>query len=104
MFDKWFGAAAAKQFGTQMAMVLVQRSAEESQKQVRAKSSRKGEKRFEAALNSIEKKIEEFKSSNRLNVYSKAQLGSTFKFTLLDNGFEQEDAERLTTWLLLKCN
>lgn len=103
MFSKWFGASAAKEFGSQMAMLLIQRNTEEQQKQARAKSTRKGEKRFEATLNTIEKRIAEFKVKNRLNVYSKAQLGSTFKFELLDNGFEQEDAERLTTWLLLKC-
>lgn len=104
MFDKWFGAAAAKEFGSQMAMLLVQRSADEAQKQSRAKSARKGEKRFDATLLSIEKRLADFKTKNRLNVYSKAQLGSAFKFCLLDNGFEQEDAEKLTTWLLLKCN
>ncbi len=103
MFNKWFGASAAKEFGSQMAILLIQRNAEEQQKQPRAKSTRKGEKRFEATLNTIEKRVAEFKAKNRLNVYSKAQLGSTFKFALLDNGFDQEDAERLTTWLLLKC-
>jgi len=104
MFDKWFGAAAAKQFGAQMAMLLVQRSAEEAQKQARAKSTRKGEKRFDATLSAIEKRLAQFKSENRLNIYSKAQLGSAFKYALIDNGFDQEDAEKLTTWLLLKCN
>ena len=104
MLDKWFGAGAAKQFGTQMAMLLVQRAATEAEKSTRAKSAKKGEKRFDAALLSIEKKLAEFKTGNRLNIYSKAQLGSAFKFELLDNGFDQEDAEKLTTWLLLKCN
>jgi hypothetical protein len=103
MLDKWFGAAAAKQFGTQMAMLLVQRATSEAEKSARAKSAKKGEKRFDAALLSIERKLAEFKTSNRLNIYSKAQLGSAFKFALLDNGFEQGDAEKLTTWLMLKC-
>ena len=103
MLDKWFGAAAAKQFGTQMAMLLAQKAASETEKHAQSKSVKKSEKRQEATLLSIEKKVAEFTASHRLNIYSKAQLGSAFKFALLDNGFEQDAADKLTTWLLLKC-
>lgn len=103
MLEKWFGAGAAKQFGTQMAMLLVQRATIESRKSTHPRSAKKGEKRFDATLLSIEKQIAEFRATHRLNVYSKAQLGSSFKFTLLDHGFESDVADDMTTWLLLRC-
>lgn len=103
MFDKLFGASAAKQFGTQMAMLLIQRATVEAEKSTRSKSAKKGEKRFDATLHAIEKQVAEFRATHRLNVYSKAQLGSSFKFTLLDHGFENEVADDMTTWLLLRC-
>ncbi|RYH71102.1 MAG: hypothetical protein EON54_00515 [Alcaligenaceae bacterium] len=103
MLDKWFGAGPAKQFGTQIAMLLVQRAAIEAEKSTRSKSAKKGEKRFDATLLSIEKQLAEFRTIHRLNVYSKAQLGSSFKFTLLDHGFESDVADNMTTWLLLRC-
>ena len=40
--------------------------------------------------------------SSKLNIYQKAQLGKTFKFTLIDGGCEPEFAERMTLWLLLQ--
>lgn len=103
MFDKWFGADVAKQFGTQMAMLLVQRAASEAERSARAKSSKQGEKRFDATLHSIEKQLTKFVASHPLNIYSKAQLGSAFKHTLLENSFDPEAAKAMTTWLLLRC-
>ena len=79
MLDKLLGASAAKKFGTQMAMLLVQRVADENEKGGRSKSNKKSEKRFDATLLTIEKRLAEFRTANRLNIYSKAQLGQTFK-------------------------
>ena len=103
MFSKWFDATEAKQFGTEMAMLLNQRTPGDGQKPSQSRSTKKNEKRHEATFKLIEKRIEEFKKTHRLNVYTKAQLGSAFKFTLLDNGHDQDFSERTTTWLLLKC-
>jgi ATP phosphoribosyltransferase regulatory subunit HisZ len=103
MLGKWFDATEAKKFGTEMALLISQRTLNEAQKQTQAKLSRKHEKRHDAAFNLVEKKLEEFKRNHRLNIYTKAQLGSAFKFTLLDNGYDEEFSEKTTTWLLLKC-
>ena len=103
MFDKWFGAAIPKQFGAQMGMLLVQTAAREAGNVSRKKSAKNEEKRFDTTLYSIEKQLAKFTASHRLNIYSKAQLGSAFKFTLLENGFEPEVANTMTTWLLLRC-
>ncbi len=85
-----------------MAQLISQRSATEAEKRSRAKSTKKGEKRYEATFLQVEKRVDEFKKKNPLNIYTKAQLGSAFKYTLLDNGLDQEFADKTTTWLLLK--
>ena len=103
MFTKWFDATEAKKFGTEMALLLSQRNQSEQEKLNRAKSTRKAEKRHEATFLLIEKKLEDFRKQNRLNIYTKAQLGNAFKYTLLDNGFEPDFSDKTTTWLLLKC-
>lgn len=104
MFARFLGGSTAKEFGVQMAMLLVKRAEMEAgKKDTRKQPSRKTEKRFDATLYSIEKQLVEFILNNRLNVYSKAQLGSAFRFTLLENGFDQEAAKAMTTWLLLRC-
>ncbi|OUM03781.1 hypothetical protein [Variovorax sp. JS1663] len=102
MFSKWFDATEAKKFGTDMALLLRERAPVDGSSSG-GKSIKKAEKKHEAAFNLIEKKLEEFKKTHRLNMYTKAQLGSAFKFTLLDNGYDEEFSERTTTWLLLKC-
>lgn len=103
MFDKWFGADISKKFGVQMAMLLVQNADREKSNISRGKSVKKIEKRFDATLQSIEKQLAKFTANQRLNIYSKAQLGSAFKFTLLENSFEPEVVKTMTTWLLLRC-
>ncbi|MDM0027653.1 hypothetical protein QTI27_24125 [Variovorax sp. J31P216] len=103
MILRWFDATAAKNFGTEMALLIAQKNQEEMEKLSRAKSTRKAEKRHEATFLRIEKELGSFKKDHRLNVYTKAQLGNAFKYTLMDNGFDQEFCEKTTTWLLLKC-
>lgn len=103
MFKNWFGVGPAKQFGIQMAMLLVHRAENESKRNLRNKSVKNIEKRFDLTLHTIEKQIIKFKEIHHLNIYSKAQLGTAFKFTLLENGFEIEAANAMTTWLLLRC-
>ncbi len=103
MLIRWFDATAAKKFGTDMALLLAQKSEEEKERLIKAKSTRKAEKRHEATFQRIEKELENFKKNQRLNIYTKAQLGNAFKYTLLDRGFDQEFCDKSTTWLLLKC-
>jgi len=103
MLPRWFDATVAKKFGTDMALLLAQKNQEEKEKLSKAKSTRKAEKRHEATFLRIEKELGIFKKDHHLNVYTKAQLGNAFKYTLLDNGFDQEFCDKTTTWLLLKC-
>ncbi|MGU3628325.1 hypothetical protein [Comamonas sp. C24C] len=102
MLNKWLGADVSKEFGVNMAMLLVKAASKEQSKK-RIKPLKKEEKRFDSALFSIEKQLNNFISINKLNIYSKAQMGSSFKFTLLENGFESDVANSMTTWLLLRC-
>ena len=103
MLISWLDASKVKEFGLEMAEILSQRNSSDAQAKHQNKSIKKNEKRHEATFLLIEKKLTEFKKSNRLNIYTKAQLGSAFKYALLDKGFDQEFSEKTTTWLLLKC-
>ena len=103
MLIKWLDASKAKEFGTEMAEILDQRNSSEAQIKNQGKSAKKNEKRHEATFLLIEKRLAKFKEANKLNIYTKAQLGSAFKYALLDKGYDQEFSEKTTTWLLLKC-
>ena len=102
MIVKWFDASAAKSFGQEMAHLVAAKSPAITPINL-GKSEKKAEKKHESALFQVEKRFEEFRRNNKLNVYTKAQLASAFKYGLLDSGFDQEFAEKTTTWLLLKC-
>ena len=102
MFVKWFDASAAKRFGQEMAQLIAVKSPALNPSGA-GKSEKKTGKQHESALFLVEKRLVEFKKVNTLNIYTKAQLGSAFKYALLDSGFDDEFAEKTTTWLLLKC-
>lgn len=102
MIVRWFDASAAKRFGQEMAQLVATKSSTLSSTGF-AKSEKKIGKAYESALFLVEKKLGEFRKTNKLNVYTKAQLGSAFKHGLLDSGFDLAFAEMTTTWLLLKC-
>ena len=103
MLNKWFDATAAKKFGVEMATLLVERAPEELGRNGKIKWLKKNEKKTAATYATIAKRLAEFKKNNVLNVFKKAQLGSAFKFTLIDKGCDKEFSERTTTWLLLQC-
>ncbi|MBC7609819.1 MAG: hypothetical protein H7228_09640 [Polaromonas sp.] len=103
MFFKWFNATEAKNFGVEMAELISHRTPYEVKNKNQERLTKNYEKRHLATLVLIEKRLENFKKNNRLNVYTKAQLGSSFKYALLDSGYEPEFCNQTTTWLLLKC-
>ena len=55
-----------------------------------------------AALDKMSLRVEQFKASNRLNTYKKAQLGNAFKWALREAGYDKAYIDRLTEWLVLR--
>lgn len=86
-----------------MAALIKHRTPNETTSKAQERLVKRYDKRHEATLVLIEKRLENFKKNNRLNIYTKAQLGSAFKYGLLDHGYDQEFSNKTTTWLLLKC-
>ena len=103
MFSKWFDATEAKNFGIEMAALVSNRTPSEAKDRNQERLAKKNDARHLATLVLIEKRLENFKKSHQLNFYKKAQLGSAFKYALIDSGYEQGFSEQTTTWLLLKC-
>lgn len=103
MFLKWFDASQAKKFGSEMAELISHRTPIEAKDKNQERLLRNAEKRHEGTLVLVEKRLAGFQKTHPLNVYTKAQLGSSFKYGLLDRGYSQEFCNQTTTWLLLKC-
>ena len=97
MLFSWFDAAAAKEFGANLAQFYVER--------VPANSGA-NEKKFAAktkeVLDKMALRVAQFKEANTLNTYKKAQLGNAFKWTLRDAGYDTAYIDRLTSWLVTR--
>ena len=103
MFSQWFDTTEAKNFGAEVAALIIHRTPSEAKDKNQERLAKKNEARHLVTLALIEKRLESFKKSHQLNFYKKAQLGSAFKYTLIDGGYDQKFCDRTTTWLLLKC-
>jgi hypothetical protein len=88
LFD-WFNAQAATDFGKSLADFLAERI------------PTKNPKKAPEALNKIFAQIEQFKLTNRLNMYKKAKLGNAFKWKLIDYGYEDDFIDEMTKEVLL---
>jgi hypothetical protein len=93
IFD-WFDARAASEFGITLAEFIAQRIPLSSDK---PKSGKKQQEIFQKAAS----QITQFKSRKKLNVYTKAKLANSFKWKLLDLGYDKELVDEMTKELLV---
>ncbi|BBB69682.1 hypothetical protein ACO0LL_27135 [Undibacterium sp. TC4M20W] len=89
----WFSTKEEKAFGLQLAEFVIKEIPLEMAKKKQDKTVAKRQKVMQQAAI----KVLEFKRDHRLNVYKKAQLGNSFKWRLLEEGFDPEVASELTT-------
>ena len=68
------------------------------------KSRIKNQKKFNKALKNIDIKIQEYKSSNKLNIYKKARIGNKFMWFLKEHGYAEDLVEEITKHILIKLN
>ena len=96
MLLSWFDAGEAKKFGASLANYYLEKSP--------SILSNKKEKFFvkkqEELLNSLVQQIICFKLEHKLNIYKKAQVGNSFKWTLKEAGVDPLYVDQLTGWLL----
>lgn len=96
MVLNWFDAREAKAFGKELALFYGSRASTTSE--VRKKTI--VEKKQRELLSKVLIKINVFKNEHDLNVYKKAQFGNSFKWQLIESGFEKKYADEITDWVL----
>lgn len=95
MLFGWFDAKAANAFGTELAAFFMARM---------PLDMKRDEKKFAIKTNEVLGKmslrVNQFKATNKLNVYTKAQLANSFKWALKDAGYDAKYSDELTEWLV----
>ena len=92
MLLSWFDASEAKEFGASLANFYIERlPLDAPNKPAKAQE----------VLTKMLQQIARFKLKYRLNVYKKAQLGNTFKWTLKDAGYDAHFVDALTKELMI---
>jgi hypothetical protein len=97
MLFSWFDAAAAKEFGNDLARFYVERVPADS-----GVNEKKFAAKTKEVLDKMALRVAQFKEANTLNTYKKAQLGNAFKWTLRDAGYDTAYIDRLTSWLVTR--
>jgi hypothetical protein len=93
----WFNAKEEKAFGESLAKYFMERTPTGTDK-----SGKFVAKKQEELLNKMTQQLAQFKAQRKLNIYKRAQLGNSFKWTLRDAGFDTGYVDQLTSWLMLR--
>ena len=91
----WFESKSAKEFGDSMARIYIDcipLSEKLTQKKAVALSRQ--------ALKKMGSEVDIFKKTNKLNTYKIAKMGNAFKWTLKDAGYDDNQVDKLTEWLV----
>lgn len=95
----WFDAKGSKEFGATLAQIFVQYLPIES-----GLSEKAFTEKVTKALSKAAVHIAVFKRENKLNIYKKAQIGNSFKWTLREAGLDPDYIDQLTKWLMLEIS
>ena len=96
MFN-WFSSGESQRFGKELAMFILA--------ELSGSADRRADKftaKAEKVLVTAEKRVRDFKSTERMNVYKKAKLANAFLWTLVDKGCARDYADQLTDWLSMR--
>jgi hypothetical protein len=92
----WFDARDAQQFGETLAGFFSERVPASD-----AGNNAAGSKKQEV-VEKIGLQIQVFKVSHKMNLYKKAKLANSFKWKLLDAGYNPDLVDELTRIILIK--
>ena len=98
MLFRWFDDKQARQFGLHLANFYMARSPLGED----VKTSKATAKKHAELYDKMGRQIDQFKSSHRLNIYKKARLGNAFKWALRDAGYQADDIDQLTSWIMIR--
>jgi hypothetical protein len=93
----WFDAKEEKQFGEALARFFMDRTPQGEDKPTKFVA-----KKHEQLLEKMALQVMQFKTNRKLNIYKKAQVGNSFKWTLRDAGYDHGYVDQLTSWLMLR--
>ncbi len=93
MFD-WFNVKKSKAFGLELAKLVKEHALNDS---LRNESKRLSKINY--AKEKMQKRIQQFKQEEVLNIYKTATLLNTFQWELKDAGYDQEMTGALATWI-----
>ena len=99
MIFKMFSTTAANESGQALAKIVVS-----FVPKVPDKTDITYNKKLNSAMRKLKQQIDWLKVQHRFNVYQKAKLGNTFRWNLLDAGYEANYAKDLTQWVLVQFN
>ena len=91
----WFNTKAAKEFGVSLASTYINcvPPAEKLSEKKLVAFSRQ-------ALAKMGRELDNFKNNNKLNIYKTAKMGNAFKWALKDAGYNDNQIDKLTEWLM----
>ncbi|WP_295955818.1 hypothetical protein [Rhodoferax sp.] len=95
MLFGWFNAKEAQQFGAEQAQFFIAKMPLDTQRK-----DKKVAQKTQGALDTIALRVQQFQRSHPLNIYTRAKLATTFKWTLKDAGYDAAYVEQLTEWLV----
>lgn len=94
MLFKWFDARAAVDFGITLANFYMERIPPA------IPNSKKSIEKQQEVVKKMILRMQAFSSEHQLNIYTKAQLGNKFKWTLIQAGYEPKYVDKLTQILM----
>lgn len=97
MTIKWFDASEAEKFGHTLAKLFLQKLPNPSLGRQRKSINIQSD-----VIDKINTMIENFKLTNKLNIYKKAMLGRAFKFDLLAAGHNPKFVDQVTLLVMKK--
>jgi hypothetical protein len=91
----WLDAEKAKECGAKLGQYFIQNVSVDDKA-----DDKKFASKTLKVLNTMTKQLADFKKDNKLNIYKRAQLSNTFKWTLKNAGFNDHYINELTIWLV----
>ena len=92
MFLKWFDTAEVDAFAASLASEFSQRIPKDNLQQV----VRGAQARLRVATDELLNRVARFASGRRLNIYKRARLANSLKWTLHEAGYEKSMVDDLT--------
>ena len=97
MVLNWFGTSEAAAFARELAQFILGEL-----KGATAKRDAKFTSGAEKAMVAAARRLQDYKKTHSLNIFSRAKLANTFLWTLKDGGCPTDYADELTEWLAMR--